>query len=120
MTAESAGNTVSEGSTATSEQAIVTATAKPANSCDTSSEQSSASAPKLSSGEAKSITVVLTQGGPGTSDQLEINQMIDALIDDAWLSYANIAALCLSSLQEKNEMLKPLLDGVKNLQGIRL
>ena len=98
-----------------------TATAKATSSSDTLREQSSVATLKLDntsfSEYANSVTVVLTPDGPGTTDQLEINQMIDGLVDNGWLSYANIAGLCLSSLEEKNKILKPLVDGVKMFQG---
>ena len=115
--AASTRNASSEDSIAVSTTVIDKAT----SSSDTVREQSSVATLKLdntpSSEDAKSVTVVLTQGGPGTSDQLEINQMIDGLVDNGWLSYANIAGLCLSSLEEKNKILKPLVDGVKMFQG---
>ena len=115
--AASARHTDSEDVTTASTTAIAKAT----SSSDTLREQSSVATLKLdntpSSEDAKSVTVVLTQGGPGTSDQLEFNQMIDGLVDNGWLSYANIAGLCLSSLEEKNKILKPLVDGVKMFQG---
>ena len=98
-----------------------TATAKATSSADTLREQSSVATLKLdntsSSEYANSVTVVLTLDGPGSSDQLEINQMIDGLVDNGWLSYANIAGLCLSSLEEKNKILKPFVDGIKMFQG---
>ena len=115
--AASARHTDSEDVTTASTTAIAKAT----SSSDTLREQSSVATLKLdntpSSEDAKSVTVVLTQGGPGTSDQLEFNQMTDGLVDNGWLSYANIAGLCLSSLEEKNKILKPLVDGVKMFQG---
>ena len=117
--AELTGNTISKNSTVTSEQGITIVSAEAANSV--AGEQSSVGTLKLdstSANEAKSITVVLIQAGAGTGDQLEFNQIIDALMDNRMLSYINIAALCLSSEQEKHEMLKPLLDGVKNFQGM--
>ena len=98
-----------------------TSIAKATSSSDTLREQSSVATLKLDntspSEYANCVTVVLTLDGPGTSDQLEINQMIDGLVDNGWLSYVNIAGLCLSSLEEKNKILKPLVDGVKMFQG---
>ena len=44
--------------------------------------------------------------------------MIDSLVDNGWLSYDNIVGLCcLSSLEEKNKILKPLVDNIKMFQG---
>ena len=66
------------------------------------------------SSKVKSVSIVLTQAGPSTSDQLVINQLIDANMDCGVLSYTDIAQICLlSSFQEKYEMLKQLLDGKK-------
>ena len=110
-------NTDSGDSTAMSTTII----SKAATSSDASREQSSVATLKLdstsSSEDAKSVTVVLTQDGPGTNEQSEINQMIDSLVDNGWLSYDNIVGLCLSSLEEKNKILKPLVDSVKMFQG---
>ena len=119
MPAESSNNTGSEDGAIISEH---TTTAKATNSSDILTEQSSVTTLEIdneSPNEAaiKTVSVVLTQAGPVTSDQLEINQLIDNLIDDGWLSYVNIAALCFSSPQEKNELLKPLLDGIKKFQS---
>ena len=88
---------------------------------NTSRAPSSVAALKLDSPSlngVKRISVVLTRArSEACNDNLEINQLIDSLIDQRHLSYINIAAFCLSSLQEKNELLKPLLDGVKKFQG---
>ena len=117
--AASARNTDSEDITTVSTTAIAKAT----SSSDTLREQSSVATLKLdntpSSEDANSVTVVLTLDGPETSDKLEINQMIDDLVDNGWLSYANIAGLCLSSLEEKNKILRPMVDGVKMFQGCK-
>ena len=119
--AESTDSTVSEDITVLSKQAIASVTAKAPAGVNTLEEQSLVATPiteNTSPSEAtRIVSVVLTQAGPQTSDHLEINQLIDNLVDNGWLSYINIAGLCLSSLQEKNEMLKPLLDGVKMFQG---
>ena len=115
------GYTALNRNTDSKDSTTMSTTTKAANNSDASREQSSVATLKVdntsSSEDAKSVTVVLTQDGPGTSDQLEINQMIDGLVDNGWLSYVNIASLCLSSLEEKNKILKPLADGIKMFQG---
>lgn len=63
------------------------------------------------------ITVVLTQAEPETSDQWEVNQLIDFLMDNNILFYPTIVNLCMLPLEQRHAILK-LTPGIKQeLQG---
>lgn len=107
-------STISEASA--SEQAIAIVTTKVPTIA--TREQLSVANLKLdriafSDSEVKSVSIVLTEAGPKTSDQLAINQLIDTNMDRGILSYTDVAQICLSLFQEKYEKLKQLLNGMK-------
>ena len=67
--------------------------------------------------EDTSHPIILTQDGPGASDQLEVNQLIDFLMDNDILKFENVINLCLMPSSARNALLKDAAESTEGLKG---
>ena len=71
-----------------------------------------------SSDENTTHPITLTQDGPKASDELEIIQLIDFLMDNNILKYENVVNLCLMPSTARNALLKSAAETTEGLTGI--